>query len=432
MVALNVQTWGRAMSLAQAKFDDNGGCGYVLKPAWLRGGDRGSSDDDDAHHDRDEDDLRASHRLRTVLRIRPIVAWLPVGVGSMASAGSSDAGMGLGESKVSAPLPSAMTGIALPGTVVSAASATVPRASRRLSPSSATASSSSLSSSPSYSSSLNSSIHLEAQVVGADPASLEYRKIKRNTGTAVFYGDTGGGARGGSRSRSPSPPPSAIARPSTPALSALPLLNTVEAVPLQRSADEHGETVLSEAMKEEGSVVGGGAGGDVIAAADGVALVSFDETVALGVSAGPEAAAPRDGRARAYAAWQWKGHKDADEMEFLVHDRESRAGMELLYIEVISSTRGGRRRGLVAEFSIALANISPGLRLAPLRSHLDGGLLEGNACLLLDLSFCKVDANGARAAGAAAGHVGGGGRRGRPSVEGMPASAAGKSGIGCL
>ena len=177
MVALNVQTWGRAMSLAQAKFEDNGGCGFVLKPAWLRRGDRDSVDDNDHHHHhRDEDELRASHRLRTVLRIRPIVAWLPVGVGSIAAGGSHDAGLGLGESKVNAaPLPTAMPGIALPGTVGSAAPAVtvaVPPASRRMS-----------------SSGLGASIHLEAQVVGADPASLEYRKIKRSTGPAVFHGD---------------------------------------------------------------------------------------------------------------------------------------------------------------------------------------------------------------------------------------------------
>eukprot|EP00965_Chrysotila_dentata_P172635 5697112-Pleurochrysis_carterae.AAC.1 len=37
MVALNVQTWDKAMMLNQAMFKQNGRCGYVLKPPLFLG-----------------------------------------------------------------------------------------------------------------------------------------------------------------------------------------------------------------------------------------------------------------------------------------------------------------------------------------------------------------------------------------------------------
>ncbi len=37
-VALNYQTPGKAMDLNEGKFRDNGGCGYLLKPAIMREG----------------------------------------------------------------------------------------------------------------------------------------------------------------------------------------------------------------------------------------------------------------------------------------------------------------------------------------------------------------------------------------------------------
>ena len=35
-VALNWQRWDKAMWVNEGKFLDNGGCGYVLKPDWMR------------------------------------------------------------------------------------------------------------------------------------------------------------------------------------------------------------------------------------------------------------------------------------------------------------------------------------------------------------------------------------------------------------
>lgn len=37
-VALNYQTWGTEMFLNEAQFNQNGRCGYVLKPDFLRPG----------------------------------------------------------------------------------------------------------------------------------------------------------------------------------------------------------------------------------------------------------------------------------------------------------------------------------------------------------------------------------------------------------
>lgn len=41
-VALNYQTPGKAMDLNEGKFRDNGGCGYLLKPAIMREGENAS------------------------------------------------------------------------------------------------------------------------------------------------------------------------------------------------------------------------------------------------------------------------------------------------------------------------------------------------------------------------------------------------------
>ena len=35
-MALNWQRWDKAMWVNEGKFLDNGGCGYVLKPEWMR------------------------------------------------------------------------------------------------------------------------------------------------------------------------------------------------------------------------------------------------------------------------------------------------------------------------------------------------------------------------------------------------------------
>ena len=42
MVALNYQTPDLGMQINQGLFRLNGGCGYVLKPAWLREGGAGA------------------------------------------------------------------------------------------------------------------------------------------------------------------------------------------------------------------------------------------------------------------------------------------------------------------------------------------------------------------------------------------------------
>ena len=36
MVAMNYQNYDKGMSYQYAKFRDNGGCGYILKPSWIR------------------------------------------------------------------------------------------------------------------------------------------------------------------------------------------------------------------------------------------------------------------------------------------------------------------------------------------------------------------------------------------------------------
>lgn len=73
-MALNFQSLGLPMDLNNGRFQDNGGCGYVLKPLFLRVNQWGFNPNSYLHN------LKPAHLLLKVLELCDARMWVSVGV----------------------------------------------------------------------------------------------------------------------------------------------------------------------------------------------------------------------------------------------------------------------------------------------------------------------------------------------------------------
>ena len=353
MVALNTQTCGRHQALNAAKFHDNGRCGYVLKPKWLRS----DSDDRDMEYDDGNDEIEirgrtsfgsfygtsstisstgtstatttssnttnntnsntnssiitsttgANDTAPLALNITPIACWLPHTMSSSILSTISTT------STTSTTTPTSTSTISTFTTSATSSTPTTPTAIPKESEhKDCTSSSNKRSSSPntttnkisgntgeqerdheSYVES-NGGVVLHAVVVGADPHGLTYRKMKRTTSPSTFHGGT-----------------------------------------------------RANVVQGNGSAANSSSG---------------------------------------YAAWRWNESAADNTLSFRVFPPRSRNdGMELVYI---SLTKEGnkRKKEIAGQFCIAFANMRPGIRVVEL---FDNSGHSSGARLLLDVQVVR-------------------------------------------
>lgn len=374
MVALNTQTWGKAMALHVAKFEDNGGCGYVLKPKWLLGSDEHVGDTELAPN--------------VIMSVQPVACWVPhQGMRTGGAAGvvrvqksarveaeiiqrNQKGSCTAHEEEFAGPdssgrYPSLMsedgqtvmtlTEYGAKSNANGSSNGTAPSRPTSTATSSTEAhsarSSAILSSKVGYAGQGEEGLFLEGAIYGADPAGLEYRKQRRSSSQAVFYNSTLLG------NQAPRERSRAFVTEETEERDIASTLSTGESIPSMRSSTNN---------DDEGDM------GDI-----------GDRGNDADSSTKKRGHSVNESEASEYAVWRWdEGMKG---MEFNIYDKKG-PGIELLFCSVVYGD-GSRKRRSIGQFSIAVANIRPGLRVVRLRNHQTGEFLQHEACILLCVKF---------------------------------------------
>ena len=191
MVALNTQTYGKHQAFNVAKFLDNGNCGYVLKPKWLRSDaiEKEEDKEDEADKEEEQEEQRDSREYsnREEINRNSNDGW-----------GGDTYGAAIEDNTYeSIPIKLNITPIAcwLPHVITTSNEDTNDKSHRKRSnsPSLSSNSSNSSSSSSNTTNELEKEqegVILHAVLVGADPHELTYRKIKYTTLPSKFHGRT--------------------------------------------------------------------------------------------------------------------------------------------------------------------------------------------------------------------------------------------------
>ena len=357
MVALNTQTYGRPQAFNMAKFESNGGCGYILKPMWLRRKlfSPCKDSDDKLCKTTEEEGSSGSNgscagsgwmdgMANVTLSITPIACWLPH------TPSEDEAG------KRSGSIITTATSLSLN---TSTTHEDVPLSSRGGGDGGASGSTSELE---------PSGVVLHAVVVGGDPNGFKYRKIKRSSTTSMFHASTAKWKRTNKDLESlhhfngKSKEQMTIKGAQIDAAALISSSNACtevveESTSSMKEKKEKKDTgKKEEEEKEEGEMT-----------SREHHLVSPPNT--------EKKTTPVE-----FAAWHWN---DATPLEFEIFEPgTSRDGMELLHVTL------HRKKRIVGQFSIAVINMRPGIRVVTLRSGM-GQRLPGNASLLIDVQIAR-------------------------------------------
>jgi hypothetical protein len=430
MVALNTQTWGKPMALHAAKFEDNGGCGYVLKPAWLLGSSQLTELELEARGGGITD---PELQPQMIMSLRPVACWVPYQGAAAAAAGSGGGGGGGGSGGCGGGVVGATgagsgngngtrgkTGVPSDAAKVADGGGHM-RANwanelteRNIRESNGVHSTMILTE---YRDPMMSDSSITSSISTASSMSTLNFPAAEQRGGTVGSGGGGGnnnnkttsnGSGGGGLHRSSSGQGEegilleAVMHGADPAGLEYRKQRRSSAVskfygtaPVSGKGNFSVERARARNSPDSASGLGRGTltpglGGSygaeyTTAAVPAMAVPATAMATAPGASAGGSSGdETSSAEAAEYAAWKWDD--EGPIMEFNIYEKKG-PGMELLFCTVVY-TDGGRKRRSVAQFSVAVSNMREGLRMVRLRNHQTGAFLQGGAaCMLVDVTF---------------------------------------------